>query len=222
MALNKTTDKLSSNNLFIVILLITLVVIGITVLASKALISTIVRDTKVASAKLTADNQLKENQKNAPELVNSYQSLGPSAAVLVTALPNTPDFPSIIVTLENIGKLSGVRVKTVTPSAATSAAPVATTTTPATDTAATASTTTAAADAKPTTPEPQTFTYSVGLAGSYDSIQRFLKALEVSARPVRVTEVQFSGTGAALAATMNIQTYYQDKATLPFSEEPIK
>lgn len=221
MALNKATDKLSSNNLFIIILLVSLIVVGITVLASKALITTIVRDTKVASAKLTADNQLKENQKSAPELVSAYQSLGPTAAVLASALPNTPDFPSIIVTLENIGKLSGVKIKSVTPrpvtsTAAPAAAPVSSTG------GTTTTTTTTTEEKKATTPTAQPYTYTVALAGSYDSIQRLLKAFEVSARPVRVTSVQFSGTGSALAATMTVETYYQDKATLPFSTETIK
>ena len=58
-------EKLSTNNLIIIMLLISLLAIGATVLVGKALVGSIVRDNKVVSAKQLADKNLKTDLANA-------------------------------------------------------------------------------------------------------------------------------------------------------------
>ena len=216
MALNKTTDKLSSNNLFIITLLICLIVVGVTVLASKSLITTIVRDGKVVSKKMTALNSLKNDNKAAPELVKAYDALGPTAIKLNSALPVTTDFPSVISSMENMGKLSGVKVKEVSPSLlVTVDAPV---TAGATAGAGAAGATSSAAPVA----APQTFAFAIEISGTYVNTLKFLNTIETSVRPLRVVDVKFSGSGSSLSTQIDVETYYQAKAVLPYGTETVK
>jgi Tfp pilus assembly protein PilO len=192
----KTTSKqqLSNGNLMIVMILITLLVVGVAGLLAKSLITTIARDTTVVQKKLAADDQLAKNIKAAPSLIADYNRLGDKnqagtrARTLESALPNDPDFPSLLVTMD------------VSPSGASAAA---------------ASNSTAA-------PEPQPYAFGISLTGSYPNINKALASLELSARPMRITEANFAGSGNSLNATIAIETYYQDKGKLPFGTETVK
>jgi hypothetical protein len=204
-AVANTTEKMSGNNLTIVLVLISLLVLGITGLAAKALLTGIIRDTKVVTAKLKAEQQLKKDLEAAPKLVEAYQNLGPQSSVLSNALPNSADFPSLIVTLENMTTTSGVKLKTVSPIAATT-----TQTTPAPAAAASGAKT------------PQGYDFSITFDGTLDGLKHLLGDLETSARPMRVTAVSINGSDSSLSGEIDVQTYWQDKAELPFETEIIK
>jgi hypothetical protein len=206
----------------IVLLLITLLVVGGAGLVGKTLFTGIVRDTKVLDAKSKANKQLDKNLEAAPKLVENYNALSDRRDLIANALPNTSDFPGLIALLENMSGQIGVTLKSVSPSlSATAAAPApagaagATTTT---GTAATASTATGTIEP----PAAQPYSVSVAFDGNYTSLQQLLKSIELSARPMRVTSVQMSGSGSSLSAEVEITTYYQDKATLPFKTETVK
>jgi hypothetical protein len=214
----KTTSKqqLSNGNLMIVMILITLLVVGVAGLLAKSLITTIARDTTVVQKKLAADDQLAKNIKAAPSLIADYNRLGDKnqagtrARTLESALPNDPDFPSLLVTMENIAAVSGVTLKEITPNANDVTA-----VSPSGASAAAASNSTAA-------PEPQPYAFGISLTGSYPNINKALASLELSARPMRITEANFAGSGNSLNATIAIETYYQDKGKLPFGTETVK
>jgi Tfp pilus assembly protein PilO len=112
------TEKLSGNNLMIVLLLVTFLVVGISALLARALTGSIVLDTKVVKAKTTANKNLTADLTAAPQLVQAYSALGPEAQTLSDALPNDSDFPGLIVTLENMSNAAGLKLKSVAPTVA--------------------------------------------------------------------------------------------------------
>lgn|GEM_PF-1175310 len=212
-------DQLSNNNYFIVLLLISLLVVGGTALGVKTFVGGIILDTKVYSAKDKANKQLDENIKNAPQLVDSYNNLGSKKDLIADALPNTSDFPGLMALMENLAGSTGVSLKSITPSQ------TAQTTATGVDPNAAAGTGTGTggtASASALKPEPQPYAVSLAFDASYSALSRLLLAIEQSARPMRVTSLQLSGSGGSLAVQMEVSTYYQDKAELPFSTETIK
>src|SRR4051812_20359937 len=104
---------MSSSNLMIILLLINLLVVGVAGLAIKSLYATIALDGKIDHLKGIAAKQADDDLEAAPGLVNSYSALGDKASELASALPNTADFPSLIVTLENMGNASGLKLKSI-------------------------------------------------------------------------------------------------------------
>jgi hypothetical protein len=199
-------ENLSSTNLIIIMLLITLLAIGAAGIIGKALVGSIVRDTKVVSAKKTAENNLKHDLAQAPSLVSAYSGLNDKARTIADALPTTPDFPGLLVTLENMTAGAGLELRTVTPSADLG----------------TASGVTAPSGDASMPPTPQPYKFGLNFTGSYISLYKFLGEVENSARPMRVVDIQMAGGGNTLTGQIDIQTYYQDKAQLPFSEVTIK
>ncbi|HEY2004236.1 MAG TPA: hypothetical protein VGH44_03920 [Candidatus Saccharimonadia bacterium] len=208
-AIVKQQEQLSGNNLIIVLTLITLLAVGVAGLAAKALIGSITLDNKVLKAKNLANTNLQSDVDAAPKLVDAYAALGTQAGVIADALPDTTDFPGLIVVLENMTNDAGLRLKSVAP------------TTGATAATATGTTTTASGDASQA-PPPQPFDFSLSFDGRYDTLLKLLDHLEKSARPMRITGLQITGSGSALSGTVTAETYYQDKAQLPLSTETIK
>lgn len=202
---NAKTEQLSGSNLIIVLALLSLLAVGGAGLASKALITGIIRDTKVVSAKQKADKQLKDNVTAAPSLISSFDALGGQKSVLADALPATADLPSLIVSIENMSAAAGVTVKSVSAVPADSSLPAG-----------------SASGSSSGAATPQVYPFSITFDGSYDSVKRLLGAIEVSARPMRVVSMQLSGSGSTLSGQLGIETYYQANAQLPFSEETIK
>lgn len=200
------TEQLSSNNLIIIVLLITLLVVGVSVLVGKSMVTTIVRDQKVLDKKNAAKEQLTKNIEAAPGLIESYGQLKEKGVVLADALPNNADFPSLIVTLENMARGAGLKLKSVTPS----------------QVAATDEDGGAVAVGNVLAPVAQPYKFGIAFSGGYAGLGKLLGELETSARPMRVLDIQLTGGGSALSGIMNVETYYQDKAELPFSKETVK
>jgi hypothetical protein len=230
--------QLSNNNLVIIMVLITLLVVGATAIVTKALVTSIMRDTKVVAAKSKADKQLKDDLTAAPQLVQAFQGLGQTANTLADALPSTADLPGLLVLLENMSNDSGVSLKSVVPVAAATAgaggaATTSTTTAPTTaSVGATASSLAASGTSSGTAASgsatggaaavPQPYIFTLDFNGTYVGMLKLLGDLETSARPMRITGVQISGSGGALSGSVSVQTYFQGKAQWPFSTETIK
>jgi Tfp pilus assembly protein PilO len=220
MSASSKQSQVMSKNYMIVFVLISLLVVGVTVLAGKALVTSIIRDNKVVSAKSAANRQLKADLVSAPELVDSFSALGNQAGLLADALPNTSDLPSLIVVLENMGNDSGLTLKSVAPTDTGVLSTPGSTVSSAT-VAMPGAASTAASD--PTVaPPPQPYEFSVNFSGTYGSLQKFLADIEVSARPMRVVGVQITGTGSSLSGEIEVETFYQATAVWPFGTETIK
>ncbi len=214
MAATKTTVKaenLSNNNLMIVMLLISLLAVGVSVLVGKSLVTTIVRDTTVVKKESAADKQLSSDKDAAPKLVDAYGQLNDKTKLVADALPTEPDFPSLIVTLENMAKTAGVTLKSVTPAQAG-----------ASSVDASAGATAAASTDTSVAPTPQSYKFGISFSGTYASLTKFLTVIETSARPMRVLDMQLAGGGSALSGQFDVETFYQGKAQLPFGKETVK
>ncbi len=200
-------DKLAGNNLYIVLLLVTLLALGSTALIGKALVSKIVRDTKVVTAKDKAEKQLTENLTTAPKLVDAYNAMTSEKSVLADALPTSSDLPSLLVTYENMAAQAGIKLTSVSTVAyGTPVVPVKTT----------------SSTSGIVTPAPKTYTTSYNFTGSYVSLTKLFAAVELNARPMRITGVNLNGSGTALNGDITVETYFQDKAELPIGTEIIK
>lgn len=202
-------SQLSYMNYLILMLVITLIVIGVTVLVGKGLVTTIIRDTKVIAKKNAADKQLSANLIAADMLISNYNGLGPTRKLVENALPATEDFSGLIAQLENMGNVSGVVIKDITPS---------NNSTPgfnADGTTATQSTTTAVQS-------PQSLDVSVTAVGGYSALNAFLRTLQNAARPMRVTSITSTGSGSDLNSNVTLTTYYSGKASIPFTTEEQK
>lgn len=200
-------NQLSNNNYFIVMLLITLLVIGGAGVGAKMLLGTIMHEGKVLDAKNKANDQLTKNIQNAPQLMQAYEQLGDRRQLIANALPNTSDLPGLMALMENMSSVSGVTMKSI--GAGTTAATTIATTE---GSNATASKTSGA----------QEYPFTMAFDGSYPTLLKLLEGMEKSARPMRVTSLQLSGSGSTLTVQMSASTYYQDAAKLPIKKEVLK
>ncbi len=215
----KKADQLSNNNYFIVLLLVSLLVVGGAVLIGKSLVSGIVRDTKVLKAKNIANKQLDQNLVAVPQLIDNYATLT-NKNIIANALPNQGDLPAFMAMMENMGASSGVGLKSIAPSQVGTVAIAGSSGASTNSTAAGGASNEASQSVKP--PRPQPYAVSMTFDANYPALGRLLTAIEQSARPIRVTSLQISGSGASLSVQMEVTTYYQDKAKLPFSMETVK
>ncbi|HEY6737122.1 MAG TPA: hypothetical protein VI322_05390 [Candidatus Saccharimonadia bacterium] len=209
---------LAGNNLILVLMLVSFLAVGAGVLVGKSLVATILLNKKVLDAKIKADKQLATDYENSSKLVAEYGNLGPLARLVNDSLPTTKDIPGILVTLENMGLQSGLTIKSVAPVTVGSTASAA----GSTETSNASSTTGPVPAEKVGVPQPQSFVVTVGFNGSYTALQKFLADVETSVRPMRLVNLQLSGGGNSLGGQADIQTYYQDKASLPIETETIK
>jgi hypothetical protein len=205
VAADNKQEKLKGNNLYIVLILVSVLVVGAAAIITKTLVGSIATNTKVITAKDAANNQLKSDLSAAPQLVDAYNSLGPQQTTISDALPIYSDLPDLLVTLQNMASNSGVSIKSVSPSnngaVATPPAP--------------------AAAGAGSSAAPQPYGFSISYEGSYASILRLLGQMETSARPMRVVGIQMTGTGGDLTGNLDVDTFYQPAAQMPFSTEAI-
>lgn len=216
MQTNKSTQAaLAGNNLIIVLIVVSFLAIGVSVVVGRMLVTSIIRDTKVVNAKNKANTTLEKNLENAPKLIAAYEQLGNERTIVNDALPTTADLPSILVTLENISIQSKVILQSITPAAVRTVSA-----TPAGNTQAVGVVSDGAS--AEIAPVPKAFRVSTKFTGSFDQMMEVVKAVELSARPMKLVSLKMSGSGNELAVGAEIETYYQDKAKLPFGEEYIK
>jgi hypothetical protein len=205
-------QQLSNNNLLIIMVLVTVLVIGVAAFAIKFMWADITLDNRVLTAKNVADKQLTADVDAAPKLINDYNSLGADATTLADALPTSSDFPSLIVTLENLTNNAGVQLLR-------SVDAVPTTADSASLTGGTASTVAASSSAAP---QPSTYKFSMDFQVTYPALLKLLSNIELSARPIRFTGLQFNGSGNNVSGELDMETYFQGKATLPFGTKEVK
>jgi cell division protein FtsB len=208
----KEKQQLSNNNLLIIMILVTLLVIGVTAFAVKFLLADIALHNKVIKAKNDANATLTADVNAAPKVIDDYNKMKSDNqdSLLADALPNDSDFPSLIVTMENIENDAGLTLlKSV------SAAPDTTGITTTTGSGTTDSSVV-------TPPSPQSYPFSVTVSSTYATLLKALKDIELSARPIRVTGLNLNGGGSTLTTELQLTTYSQGKATLPFGTKEVK
>ncbi|HSH31162.1 MAG TPA: hypothetical protein VK963_00665 [Candidatus Saccharimonadales bacterium] len=223
MASAKKQSDLSTNNFIMIMVAVSLVAVVLSVIVGRVLVSQILLNNKVISKKVQADNQLKRNIAAVQQLSLEYQQLGSRRGLILNSLPIKADVPGLTSALELIAGTSGLKLKSITPATATAAAtpaPAEAAATPATDTASSA---TPAADAVAgPTVAPVPYQVSVNVEGNYVSLVKFLRNLELSARPLRVTAVKVGGTSATMTAELELTSYWQAEADLVPKTETVQ
>jgi len=199
-----TKPNLSNNNFIIVAILITLVTVGITVLVGRGLVNVIILDSKVIAKKNIANKQLDSNLIAAPKLVDAYNQLGDTKRTLADALPNTSDFSGLMAQLENMTAVTGVSLKSIAP-----------------DTTANLGNTVPVAPGSDN-PAAQEYKVAMTIEGTYDSLLKFLSAVESSVRPMKATSLQIAGSGSDVTFGVSLTAYHQDIATIPYKLEVVK
>jgi Pilus assembly protein, PilO len=197
-------QELSTNRVILLSAGITFVVLVGSAVFARSLALQLILDGKVLSKKTAADNTLAKNLETVPQLQNNYNDLGQNSTLVLNALPAGSDFSLVSSLMESLTSQSGLQLRSVTPAVVTTTA------------------TGAAAPAPAAGNGPQNFSFSISVGGPYAGLVQFLSNLEHSARPVRVTDITVTGTGASLNADIQLVTYVQDKADLKPKLETIK
>lgn len=190
-------NSLSTSNLIAVAILVSVLSIVLAVIIGKMLVGSMMLNARVIGKKSAASKQISTNYDNLKNLQSEYGALGSNREVAANALPTKPGLPELWAMLENIGTNSGV------------------------STSAVGSTQTSDNEAPAGAPVQQ-LPVTVTVQGSYAAIQTYLQNIELSARPLRVTNVTLSGTNNVIQANLTITTYYQGPANLNIGSEVVQ
>lgn len=190
-------SNLSTSNLIAAAILVGVLSVVLAVIVGRMLLGTMMLNARVIGKKNTANKQVSTNYDNLKSLQTDYNGLGATRETVASALPTRPSLPQLWAMMENIGNTSGVSTSSVS------------------------STTTSDAEA-PAGGAVQQLPITVSVQGSYTAIQDYLKNLELSSRPLRVTNVTLSGTNNTVQANLTIVTYYQGAADLKVGSEVVQ
>lgn len=190
-------NSLSTSNLIAISILIAIVSVVLALILGRMLVNNLMLNSRVISKKTAASRQINANYDALKGLQDEYNSLGATRDKIAAALPNRPSLPELWSMFENIGNESGVTTTSLS--------------------------TTATEDVEaPAGGEAQSLNVVLSVRGSYDAVQKYLKNLEISSRPVRVTNVTLSGTSSVIQASLNATTYYQGPADLTVGSEVVQ
>jgi len=215
-------DKANSRAMIIVA--VTTVITVFCLMSTKALISQASYQRRVIDQKHKAVDQLIENLKNAKSLSAQYEVFkesdpniiggkggispgdgpndGDNPKIVLDSLPGVYDFPALVSSVEKI-----VTGNHVTPEGIGG-----------TDTGQT----TTATQADTTKPSPTPIPFTLQVSSSYASIQKLMKDLERSIRPMDVAHMELSGSSADMKLSANVTTYYQPGSSLIITEKEVK
>jgi Tfp pilus assembly protein PilO len=201
----KTT---STNTLILIYGVLAVVAISVTVLAGRSLINSLLLNNRVISKKEAANVQSEANIEAVRQLSESYQTMGSVQQAAEKALPVTSNFPDIVNVMQGIATSSAVKLGSVNPEGSSKSATSLTTTT----------TTTTSASGGAAEP----YEFGAQVTGTLPNIVTFLKNIELSARPMYVVGVSYTGTTPALQATVQIRTFHTTPAVYVDKTEVIK
>lgn len=169
-------------------------------------------NSKVHTAQEEVRDTLKANLEAVGDLENSYRNLEigsdlikqqptdkKNSEVVLDALPSKFDYPALVSSINNLAKRSGVKLKSFQ----------------GTDTGE---------DALQfsTTPAPVEIPLNIQVEGSYDRVKQFLRATELSIRPIHVTSLDISGSDNLLRVSAGINVYYQPAFDLSLTEKEVE
>ncbi len=217
MASKSKNQQMGMSNYLVVVVLVSLLVLGVTAVLGNSLVRGIILDTKVISAKGAANVQLDSDITAAPQLVSAYQSLGATQQLILDALPTTSDLPGLMALLENLSGSAGVTLKSISPSQA-NATTVIGANGPTNGTVSNSR----GGSGSVVPPASQPLEVDLSFTGTYSALLQLLTGLERSSRPMHVNSIQLTGSGSGLNITVDLTTYYQDAAQLPFSTKVVK
>ena len=191
--------EMNFNNYLIIVILVCVLAVGATVFAGRIMVTNLLLNQKIITAKTNADDQLSQNIEAVAKLKEQYKNLGATADFLNHALPTTADYPGLVSTMANIAAISGLRLKDIGPAVAV-----------------------ATLDGASVLDGPESYGITLSVDGSYATIQAFLKNLELSARPFRVASMTITGSTPSQTLTIDILASHQKAASIVDKMETIK
>lgn len=190
-------SNLSTSNLIAAALLVGVLSVVLALIIGRMLLSSMMLNARVIGKKSAASKQISTNYDNLKKLQGDYSALGATREIITTSLPSQPALPQLWAMMENIANSSGVSTSSVG--------------------------SVAMADAEAPAGGPvQQLPITVTVQGSYAAIQQYLKNIEQSTRPLRVTNVTLSGTDTTVQASLTVVTYYQGAADLKVGSEVVQ
>jgi Tfp pilus assembly protein PilO len=191
--------SLNSAGFFLIIALVVLATVGATVYFGQMLIKDSMYNTRLLTTLNKSNAQFDAALVSADKLVTNYNQLAETKKLVSDALPSDEDYPGLMAIAENAGNTTGVTIRTVSRERVVVAS----------------GTTGDVGGAKG-------FKFSLEASGSYSQIMDYIRALQLSARPVQTETLKLTGTGADLKATISGYAYYQPDSKLPLSKETVK
>lgn len=150
---------------------------------------------RVIKEKSAASNILEQNVENIELIQNNFTVLeagDTTSAVILDALPSKYDFPALTTSLESLVKRSGLTLNSFSGDDEEDAALQI-----------------------QTQPAPIEIPFTLNVSGSYSNIQKFVKNLEVTIRPMKIVRMELKGSSdSAMKATVSVITYYQPATSL--------
>lgn len=223
MASNFQTPKQlqidKANSTVIAVVAVAAFLAAFSLVASKALLSQRAYQSRVIAEKTKALKQLRENNKQAEKLVQSYGSFvaepiniiggaatgigdrdGDNAKIVLDALPSKYDFPAMVTSIEKllssnpaykIGSISGQDDEVAQSTQTDSSKPI-------------------------------EMPFEANMSGDFTAVQDLMNKLQLSIRPIHIVSLEFSGTDANLTLNINARTYYQPERTLGITTKDVK
>lgn len=204
---NKTANHrdriLKANSTVFVAVAVAAVVVSFALVSVRFLWERKSYNERVISAKTEARDILNSNLTNMDSLKEQFGQLEKSSSLnsttILHALPPTYDYAALASSIESLAQRADVSFVG-SPGQDNSA-----------DSALNAYTST-----------PVEIPLTLQVSGDYDGITTFIKALELSIRPISVDSVVYSGSNSTLQANIQATTYYQPSRNLGVSKKEIQ
>jgi Tfp pilus assembly protein PilO len=202
-AASKRQKILKANSTVFIVVAIAAVIVSFSLVSMRFLWSQKSYNDRVIQKKSEARDQVGANVANLGKLAEQYPDLNSSASTnsttILHALPPTYDYASLASSIESLAQRSGVSF-----------------------TGAIGQDDSANAVTSATVSKPIEIPLSLQVSGSYGAINKFIKNVELSIRPISITDVTYSGTNDSLRATVQATTYYQPTRSLDVSRSTVQ
>lgn len=205
--LGKKAQILQANNIAVIWACVAAFVLAFTAISAYKLIGQIAYQNKVLGAKKTALNQLDANLAARDDLVKAYQVFnggaqnaiggnpagtgerdGNNAKIMLDALPSVYDFPQLATSIESLAVSQNVIITSMT----------------GVDDQVTQSQQMGSAQ-----PQAVAMPFTVAVEGPYAQVQSFVRSLELSIRPIKVTAASFTSGDGKVTAAITAESQYQ-------------
>jgi Tfp pilus assembly protein PilO len=151
-------------------------------------------NSRVVGAKREAEDTLRQNLANAPQLQQNYQLLEDSeinSQDVLDALPSRYDFPALATSVASLVTRSGLVIESFNgddlgESAVQNMA----------------------------SPTPVDMPFQLTVEGSYDDVKKFIENLNRSIRVMKIEKLSLSGTNANMQAELEITSFYQPAVSI--------
>lgn len=165
-----------------------------------------VYNNNVQSAQRETQEKLEANLDIYEDLRTSFLTLesaqgtpqSPDAEVILDALPRNYDFPALASSIQKLASSSEVELMSFRGNDEEGSVP------------------------EPSySPEPYEVMFGAEVSGSYEDIQVFVNALDLSIRPFHIESIELQGSDDSLRAVIDIRTYFQPTQNLEYPERTI-